>query len=388
MIAVISVTVLFFVLGGSGVLASENHDKSDLHTVGEFPNYVDLFKKTQSSVVQITRTVSFSSSMTIINGMPYYGYSTMLGSGFVYDPEGRIVTNAHVVGQNKVVYVTFTDGNVYTAKVIGKDPYNDLAVIQLIDNFTGEKLIPLQLGNSSLLEVGQYVAAVGNPFGLQDTMSHGIVSQLGRSLHEEGTGGFSIPDVIQTNAPINPGNSGGPLLNLEGYVVGVNSAINSNTGNFAGVGFAIPSNQVARIVPSLIKNGTYQHPWLGIGGRDVTPDISNAYGLEKNFKGVVIENVVPGSAAAKAGIEAATDDKKGIPHGGDIIISVDGHYVKSITDLISYQDDHKSVGDKMELGIERDDKIIEVTVTLLARPPPLITSNEKIPASPYVTPFP
>jgi S1-C subfamily serine protease len=354
----------------------------------QFPDYVSLFNMTQNSVVQITSTVSDPSEITIINGVQSNGNTTMLGSGFMYDTAGHIITNAHVVGQSKVVAVTLTDGNTYNANVVGTDPYNDLAVIQLTGNFTGESLVPLQLGNSSQLEVGQYVASIGNPFGLEDTMTDGIISQLGRSLVDEETGSFSIPDVIQTSAAINPGNSGGPLLDMQGQVIGMNTAIKTDTGDFAGVGYAIPSNQIARIVPVLIKNGTYQHPWLGIEGRNLNPDIALANGLAQNFKGVVIEKISANSSAAMAGLVAATDDQNGIPHGGDIIVSVDGHPVRSIYGIIAYLDEHKSVGDTMNLGIDRAGKIIDVTLTLQARPPPAPPAPISSPYFPQMPGFP
>lgn len=378
------------VLGSVGFIHA-GHASSDSYTSTEtagLPDYVSLYKMTQNSVVKITSTVSDPSEVTIINGVPSNGQTTMLGSGFVYDAAGHIVTNAHVVGQNKSVYVTLTDGNTYNAKVVGVDPYNDLAVVQITDNFTGENIVPLQLGNSSQLEVGQYVAAIGNPFGLEDTMTNGIISQLGRSLTDEETGSFAIPDVIQTSAAINPGNSGGPLLSMDGQVIGVNTAIKTDTGNFAGVGYAIPSNQIARIVPILIKNSTYQHPWLGIEGRNLTPDIALANGLERNAKGVVIERISANSSAYKAGLEAATDDQDGIPHGGDIIISVDGHPVKSVYDITAYQDDYKSVGDTMSLGIDRAGKTIDVAVTLQARPSPTPPTPTAYPSFPQVPGFP
>ncbi|SRR5579885_47986 len=330
----------------------------------------ELYRQTKDSVVEIKSTVSNPDSFIIINGVPSNQNTTTLGSGFMYDTMGHVITNAHVVGQSKIVYVTITDGDTYAAKVVGTDPYNDLAVVQITDNFTGEKMIPLQLGDSSQLEVGQPVAAIGNPFGLEDTMTSGIISYLGRSLNDEATGSFSIPDIIQTSAAINPGNSGGPLLNMYGQVIGMNTAIKTDTGNFAGIGYAIPSNQIARIVPVLIKDGEYQHPWLGIEGRNLSPDIALANGLARNFKGVIIEKISTNSSASKAGLVAATDDQDGIPHGGDVIVSVDGHPVKSIYDIISYMNDYKSVGDTMKLGIYRTGKIIDVIVTLQARPPP------------------
>ena len=380
-VILLAVAVLAVLGSGAGFMHAGQASGSDTSGTG-LPDYVDLFKMTQNSVVKITSTVSDPSEVTIINGVPSNGQATMLGSGFVYDTAGHIVTNAHVVGQNKSVYVTLTDGNTYNANVVGVDPYNDLAVVQITDNFTGESLVPLQLGNSSQLEVGQYVAAIGNPFGLEDTMTNGIISQLGRSLNDEETGSFSIPDVIQTSAAINPGNSGGPLLDMAGQIIGMNTAIKTDTGNFAGVGYAIPSNQIARIVPILIKSGTYQHPWLGIEGRNLTPDISLANGFERNFKGVVIEKISTNSSASKAGLVAATDDQEGIPHGGDIIVSVDGHPVKSVYDITAYMDDYKFVGDTMSLGIDRAGKMIDVTVTLVARPPPAP------PAPPTLTAFP
>lgn len=350
----------------------------------------ELFQQTKNSVVEIQSTVSDSNSFIITNGVPSNENATMLGSGFVYDTAGHIVTNAHVVSENSVVYVTLNDGNTYTAKVVGKDPYNDLAVVRITDNFTGENLVPLQLGNSSQLEVGQYVAAIGNPFGLDNTMTSGIISQLGRTLSDEETGSFSIPDVIQTSAAINPGNSGGPLLNMYGQVIGMNTAIKTDTGNFAGIGYAIPSNQIARIVPFLIKDGSYQHSWLGIEGRSLNPDISLANGLARNFKGVVIENISSNSSASKAGLEAATDDQNGIPHGGDIIVSIDGHPVRSVYDITAYLNDYKSVGDTMNLGIYREGKMINVVVTLQARPPatPASPSAEESPNFPQMPNFP
>ncbi len=327
----------------------------------------DLFKKTENSVVQITSKVSTTDSTIIINGQPLSGQSTRLGSGFIYDKEGRIITNNHVVEGSNTVNVTFIDGNTYTAKVVGVDPDNDIAVIQIIDNFSDENLVPLTLGNSSELEPGQQVVAIGNPFGLSDSMTTGIVSALARLIPNQNSQ-FSIPDVIQVDAAINPGNSGGPLLDLQGNVIGMNTAIKTNTGDFSGIGFAIPSNTINKIVPVLINSGTYQHPYLGIAGRTLDPDVALANGLPRNFKGVIVENVVSGGPAAKAGLVAATLDDNNIPHGGDIITSIDGHSVKTIDDVIAYLDDQKSVGDKITLTVNREGKSIDVVVTLAARP--------------------
>ncbi len=326
-----------------------------------------IFKKVENSVVQITSKVSTVDNSIIINGSPLQSQSTRLGSGFVYDKDGRIITNNHVVEGSKTVNVTFVDGNTYTAKVVGTDPDNDIAVIQIIDNFSDEAVTPLTFGDSSQLQVGQQVIAIGNPFGLSDTMTHGIVSQIGRLLPNQNVG-FSIPDIIQVDAPINPGNSGGPLLNMQGEVIGMNTAIKTNTGDFSGIGFAIPSNSILRIVPQLIKTGTYNHPWLGIAGTSMNPDVALANNLPRNYKGVIVDNIVKNGPADKAGITPATLDENNIPHGGDIVTAVDGHPIKTIYDIIAYMDEYKSVGDKVVLTINRMGKTMDLTVLLQARP--------------------
>ena len=331
-------------------------------SLSSLPN---IFKQVENSVVQITSKVSTVDNNVIINGEPLQ--STRLGSGFVYDKEGRIITNNHVVEGSKTVNVTFVDGNTYTAKVVGTDPDNDIAVIQIIDNFSDENLVPLTFGDSSQLQVGQQVIAIGNPFGLSDTMTHGIISQVGRLLPNENLG-FSIPDVIQVDAPINPGNSGGPLLNIQGEAIGMNTAIKTNTGEFSGVGFAIPSDSIQRIVPQLIKNGIYNHPWLGIAGTSMNPDVALANGLTRNYKGVIVDQVVTNGPAYKAGLVPATLDNNNIPHGGDIITAVDGHPIKTIYDIIAYVDEQKSVGDKIVLTINRMGKTMDLTLLLQTRP--------------------
>ncbi|HET6457271.1 MAG TPA: trypsin-like peptidase domain-containing protein [Nitrosopumilaceae archaeon] len=339
---------------------------SDQTSTGQ-SDLTSIFKKVENSVVQITSKVSTVDNNIIVNGMPLQSQSTRLGSGFVYDKEGRIITNNHVVEGSKTVNVTFVDGNTYTAKVVGTDPDNDIAVIQIIDNFSDENLTPLTFGDSSQLQVGQQVIAIGNPFGLSDTMTHGIISQVGRLLPNENLG-FNIPDVIQVDAPINPGNSGGPLLNTQGEIIGMNTAINTNTGEFSGVGFAIPSNSIQRIVPQLIKNGTYTHPWLGIAGTSMNPDVALANGLSRNYKGVIVDQVVKDGPAYKAGLTPATLDNNNIPHGGDIITAVDGHPIKTIYDIIAYVDEQKSVGDKIVLTVNRMGKTMDLTLILQPRP--------------------
>jgi S1-C subfamily serine protease len=328
----------------------------------------NVFKRVENSVVQITSTRSNPNQITIINGIPANSKSTALGSGFVYDNQGHIVTNNHVIDGATTADVTFVDGNTYSAKVIGKVPDSDIAVLQITDNFSEEKVIPLPIANSSRLSPGDQLIAIGNPFGLSGTITTGIVSGEGRLLPNPDTG-FSIPNIVQTDAAINPGNSGGPLLNSQGQVVGMNTAILSRTGSYSGIGFAIPSNTIAKEVPLIIKNGTYTHPWLGIAGGSITPEIAQSASLPRNYKGVVIGSVQPGSPADKAGLQATTQDMSGSnTHIGDIITAVDGHPTKQIDDIINYIDSNKSVGDNVKLTINRDGQTMDVTATLQARP--------------------
>ncbi|MDQ5843231.1 MAG: trypsin-like peptidase domain-containing protein [Thermoproteota archaeon] len=328
-----------------------------------------VFKKVQNSVVQITSTINVVGP--IINGNPLQGESTSLGSGFIQDAaKGLIITNNHVIQGSNTVDVTFASGNTYSAKVIGTDPLSDLAVLQIVDDFSAEHIASLQLANSSQLEIGQQVIAIGNPFALSNSMTNGIISQVGRLLPNQEMG-FSIPDVIQTDAAINPGNSGGPLLDVEGNVIGVNSAITSQTGEFAGIGCAIPSNTVARIVPYLIKDGKYDHPWLGIAGVNLTPNLAQQLGLPRDSKGVVIASVTPGSPAADAGIVGRVQNGN-IP-AGDIITAIDEHQVKRMEDIISYVEEQRSVGDSVVITVNRGGQSQDLTVTL--QPTPLSTSQ-------------
>lgn len=331
-----------------------------------------IFKKVENSVVQITSTVNALGP--IINGNPFEGQqqSARLGSGFIQDAaRGLIITNNHVVQGSNTVDVTFASGNTYSAKVIGTDALSDLAILQITDDFSDEHTASLQLGNSSQLEVGQQVIAIGNPFALSNSMTNGIISQVGRLLPNQEMG-FSIPDVIQTDAAINPGNSGGPLLDIQGNVIGVNSAISSETGEFTGIGFAIPSNTVARIVPYLITDGKYDHPWLGIAGVNLTPNLAQQLGLPRDSKGVVVASVTLGSPADIAGIIGRVENGD-IP-AGDIITAVDGHQVKRMEDIISYIEEQKSVGDKVVITVNRGGQSLDLTATVQARP--LTTSQQ------------
>ena len=224
------------------------------------------------------------------------------GSGFVYDTQGHIVTNYHVAGRAERIAVVFSDGASYEARLVGGDPDADLAVIQV--DRPADELHPLPLGDSDALKVGEMVAAIGNPFGLSGTMTTGIISALGRTLPSQATTldgqQFSIPNVIQTDAAINPGNSGGPLLNLSGEVIGVNTAIESRVQQFSGVGFAVPSNLVREIVPALIEEGHYAHPYLGISGMDLLPELRSLMDVDPSQNGALVIDVVEGSPADKA----------------------------------------------------------------------------------------
>jgi len=334
----------------------------------QIPSLTTIFKQVENSVIQITAKTPNPNLQIIINGLPLSNKSTRLGSGFVYDKQGHIITNNHVIDGASTADVTFVDGNTYRAKVIGKDSSSDIAVLQITDDFSPENLVPLPIVNSSYLQVGQQVIAIGNPFGLSDTMTTGIVSQTGRLLPNPDTG-FSTPNAIQTDAAINPGNSGGPLLNMLGQVVGINTAINSATGEFSGIGFAVPSNMIIKEVPTIIQTGTYSHPWLGIAGGAVTPDVAQSAGLPLNYKGVVVSSIQSGSPAEKAGLQGITqNDFSNTQAVGDIITAIDGHPLKSIDDLINYIDLHKSIGENVALTINRHGQVMNLNMVLETRP--------------------
>ena len=290
-----------------------------------------------------------------------------VGSGFVFDKQGHIITNEHVIDDAQKVVITFRDGRSYNAEIIGTDEFTDLAVIKV--NADLALLHPLIIGDSSNLKVGEQIAAIGNPFGLSGSMTSGIVSQLGRLLPSGS--GYSIPDVIQTDAAINPGNSGGPLLNMRGEIVGINTAIQSATGEFTGVGFAIPSQTVAKIVPTLIEDGEYKHPWIGISGRDIDPDLAKVLELQ-DAVGFLVVTVVDNSPASEAGLIGSdkTIDVDGVnyPMGGDIILSVDGIEVRKIDDILIHLQRAKSVGDEMILEVLRDGRTTNISIILAERP--------------------
>lgn len=291
------------------------------------------------------------------------------GSGFVYDNAGHIVTNYHVIEGASTIQVTFVDGSITKASLVGEDIYSDLAVIKVNADVTA--LYPVVLGNSTELTVGEPIVAIGNPFGLSDTMTAGIVSQLGREL--SAPGGYVIVDVVQVDAAINPGNSGGPLVNVNGEVVGVNTAIVSESGTFTGVGFAIPSETVRRELPSLIQTGTYDHPWIGVSGMDVTVGIAEEMDLEE-VQGFLVVDVVAGSPADEANLEGGDRtvliDGQEVKVDGDVIVGVDGLKVRNLNDLVVYIERNKVPGDTISLKIVRDGSKMTKALSLGRRPLP------------------
>jgi len=359
----ISVFIIFTVLF---IIPSQSDETAMQSQIDEINNLVltksktlsliEIFEKTEPGVVRIN---------TQKNQTENEGGG--VGSGFVFDKKGHIITNAHVIEDATKTVVTFLDGRSYNAKIIGIDKHTDIGVIKV--NADLKLLHPLSLGDSSNLQVGEPVTAIGNPFGLSGSMTSGIISQMGRLLPSNA--GFSIPDVIQTDAAINPGNSGGPLLNMRGEIVGINTAIQSSTGEFTGVGFAIPSQTVVKIVPTLISEGEYKHPWIGISGRDIDLDMANALGL-KDALGFLIITVVEDSPASDAGLIGSDKtievEGRDYPVGGDIILAVDGIDVRKIDDILIHLQRVKIIGDEMDLEILRGDRTTNVTIILQERP--------------------
>jgi len=339
------------------IVVNENHTQTIGESVGIERSYeyslIDIFEKSEESVVQVN----------VLRG----GSDGGMGSGFVYSEEGYIITNQHVVRDAKKVTVTFLDGEAYIGDVIGTDPDLDIAVVKVSPSNT--YLQPITIGDSSKLKVGEKIAAIGNPFGLSGSMTSGIVSQIGRLLPQES--GYSIPDVIQTDAAINPGNSGGPLINMKGEVVGINTAIQSVTGEFSGIGFAVPSNTVKKIVPVLIEDGEFKHPWMGISGTDVDPELADFREL-KSSKGFLVISVIEGSPAEQAGLIGVTETKeingRELAVDGDIVLSIDGKTVRKISDILIHLQREKSIGDEMVLSVNRNGEILELTMVLEERP--------------------
>lgn len=341
---------------------------------------INIYKRVNPAVVNIRvvkRVDSRSLGLPDLPGIPNLPpngndlFQEGVGSGFVFDKEGHIVTNNHVVEGAEEMQVTFADGSIVRATLVGADPDSDLAVIKV--DVDPALLSPVELGDSDSLEVGQRAIALGNPFGLRGTLTTGIISALGRSLPLGRTSAavgarFTIPELIQTDAAINPGNSGGPLLDSQGRVIGVNTAYEANA---AGVGFAVPVNAVKRVVPKLIKDGHYTYPWLGISGTDLSLDIVEAMNLPVQ-RGAIVSEVTPGSPADKAGLRGSnrTVKKAGreLKVGGDVIIAIDGQKVEQFEDILVYILRHAEVGQEVHLTIIRDGRQQTVTVKLGERP--------------------
>jgi S1-C subfamily serine protease len=298
--------------------------------------------------------------------------SAILGSGFIINSNGTdyVITNFHVVDGTKNLTVTFYDGNAYAAKVVGDDPYSDFAVLS-VSGAAESEFHPLDIAPSGSLIVGEPVLAIGNPYGLAGSVTIGIISQLGRTIQETAAGNFSIAGMIQFSAPINPGNSGGPLLNGEGQVVGITTAVVSYS---QGVGFAVPSDTITRELPYLVKTGSYDlHPYLGILGADMNYPLAQALGTNVTY-GVLVQKVIQGGPAAGAGIRGGTRTATILGQdyviGGDIIVSINGRKILSNDDLATYLEENETAGMKVLVGIVRSGTLTYMSIVLGARPAP------------------
>ena len=291
------------------------------------------------------------------------------GSGFIWDTEGNIVTNYHVVASASIVDVEFADGSQYPASVIGLDPNSDLAIIKVNPN--GKILTALNLGDSTNVKVGNHTIVIGSPFGQEFSMSSGIVSAIKRTVPSQNTL-FSIPNVIQTDAAINPGNSGGPLMDIEGNVIGINSQIISRSGGNQGIGFAIPINSVKKIIPTLIKGEKFEYPYIGITGMDLNTNLKKALEIDSEIKGVMIVDVVKGSPADLGGLLGYTgtvsDNDNSYPSGGDILTAINTIPIKSLSDLLTLLFSDYSPGDSVTFTILRDSGSLDLDITLISRP--------------------
>ncbi len=351
----------------------------DNTTLADFQSTLEqVYERVNPSVVNIQVEVGGSESGTSpsTENSPFgqdQAPQGGVGSGFVWDSQGHIVTNNHVVENASRVIVTFADGSTVEAKVVGTDPDSDLAVIQV--DASAVQLTPVALVDSSQVKVGQVAIAIGNPYGLSGTMTQGIVSALERSLpvsanssnsFSSSSGTYTIPDIIQTDAAINPGNSGGVLVNADGKVIGVTAAITSSSNSNSGIGFVIPANIVSRVVPELIKTGHYDHPRIGMSGTTLTLDLASALSLPSDQKGVLVIDVLEGSPAAKAGLEGSGSQAgaDGLPTSGDVITAIDGTVVKTFEDLTSYLFSNTQVGQTVTLTIVREGREQTVKLTL------------------------
>jgi S1-C subfamily serine protease len=337
------------------------------YILGQNFSLSQLYDQVRSSVVVVQGTVVTEYYNPW--GRPYYEYSEVQGSGFVYNATGQvvIVTNNHVVDGATNITITFSNGDTYLASVIGTDPYADLAVLS--SNASQDEYMPLTVISSSTLEVGEPVLAIGTPYGLAGTVTSGIVSALGRTITESTTGGYVIADCIQTTTPINPGNSGGPLLNYEGEVVGITTAIVTSS---QGLGLAIPSSTILREIGSLITNGTYtNHPWLGVSGTDMTYWIAQAMNVNVTY-GWLISQVTRGGPADTAGLRGGTTrvqiQGSSVTVGGDIITAINGKRITSMDALSTYLEENTTPSQTINLTIVRNSQTLTVALKLQARP--------------------
>lgn len=320
---------------------------------------INVYERVSPSVVHIT---SRSEVYDFWRGVvPQEGS----GSGFVLDREGHVVTNHHVIESAQTVEVLLAGGSAYAAELVGSDPYNDLAVLRI--DAPEDLLVPVEIGSATGLRVGQRVVAIGNPFGLDWTLTTGVVSALGRTIETEN--GEALGEAIQTDAAINPGNSGGPLLDTSGRVVGVNTAIRSPSGGSVGIGFAIPAETIQRVVPELIARGYYPHPWTGFSSYELSYELKPSESGPAH--GLLIVDITPGGPAARAGLQAAEARREGrqiLFSGGDIVIAIDGQPLKSRDELTIYLENQKRVGDSVELTFVREGEEMKTVLGLHERP--------------------